>query len=150
MALLSEVRSLAELSRKMEDAAMIWSSRSARPAFPNRLNRLLTLAAVSLLALFAARTSTVVAQVGEQTGSIGGRVVDDQGTALAGAVVAIQGTQIATQTRANGEYVLPPVPAGTRSLQSRLLGYRPESSSVSVTVGPPRTQESASRRYPVR
>ena len=78
---------------------MLWSSRSARL---RSLGRLITLAAASLLALSAGRTSTAAAQAGEQTGSIGGTVVDDQGTPLSGAQVAIPGTTVGTQTRANG------------------------------------------------
>ena len=58
---------------------MIWSSRSARLT---SLGRLITLAAASLFVLSAGRTSTAAAQAGEQTGSIGGTVVDDQGTPL--------------------------------------------------------------------
>jgi outer membrane receptor protein involved in Fe transport len=142
-----EVHSIAEFSREMEDGAMIWSSRSARLTSPGRL---ISLAAASLLALSAGRTSTAVAQVGEQTGSIGGTVVDDQGTALAGAVVAIPGTTIATQTRSNGEYVLPRVPVGSQSLQGRLLGFRPQSATVTVTAGQRTTQDFTLRRDPLQ
>ena len=53
-------------------------------------------------------------------------MTDDQGAPLSGAQVAIPGSTVGTQTRANGEYVLPRVPAGGQSLQGRLLGYRPE------------------------
>jgi outer membrane receptor protein involved in Fe transport len=130
----------------MEDAAMIWSSRSARQT---SLGRLITLAAASLLALSAGRTSTAVAQ-GEQTGSIAGRVVDDQGTPLSGAQVAIPGTTVGTQTRANGEYVLPRVPAGGQSLQGRLLGYRPQTVSVTVTSGQRTTQDFTLQRDPLQ
>jgi iron complex outermembrane receptor protein len=130
----------------MEDAAMIWSSRSARLT---SLGRLTTLAAASLLALSAGRTSTAAAQ-GEQTGSIGGTVVDDQGTPLAGAQVAIPGTQIATQTRSNGEYVLPRVPAGSQSLQGRLLGYRPQTVTVTVVAGQQTTQDFTLGRDPLQ
>ena len=125
---------------------MIWSSRSARPLFPNRL---ITLAAAALLALSAGRTSTAAAQ-GEQTGSIGGVVRDDDGAALVGAQVAIPGTQIATQTRANGEYVLPRVPAGGQSLQGRLVGYRPQSVTVTVTAGQRTVQDLTLRRDPLQ
>ena len=125
---------------------MIWSSRSARPLFSYRL---VTLAAAALLTLSAGRTSTAAAQ-GEQTGSIAGRVVDDQGAALVGAQVAIPGTQIATQTRANGEYVLPRVPAGGQSLQGRLLGYRPQTVSVTVTAGQRTTQDFTLLRDPLQ
>jgi iron complex outermembrane receptor protein len=136
-----------EILENSEDAAMIWSSRSVRLT---SLGRLITLAAASLLALSTGRTSTAAAQVGEQTGSIGGRVVDDEGVALVGAQVAIPGTQIATQTRANGEYVLPRVPVGSQSLQGRLVGYRPQTVSVRVTAGQRTTQDFTLRRDPLQ
>ena len=61
-------------------------------------------------------------------------MVDERGTPLAGAHISVAGTSIATQTRTNGEYVLPRVPVGTQSLQGRLLGYRPQTASVTVTA----------------
>jgi outer membrane receptor protein involved in Fe transport len=105
---------------------------------------------VAALVAFSAGRSTLSAQAGEQTGSIGGRVVDDQGAPLAGAQVAIPGTTMGTQTRANGEYVLPRVPAGTHSLQARLLGYRPESASVDVAAGQRTIQNFTLRRDPLQ
>jgi outer membrane receptor protein involved in Fe transport len=69
-----------------------------------------------------------------QTGSIGGRVVDDRGTGLVGAQVFIEGTPLSTQTRGNGNYVLERVPIGTHTLGARLLGYRPAAASVTVTA----------------
>ncbi len=125
---------------------MMWSSRSARPVFSYPLVSLM----VAALVAFSAGRSTLSAQAGEQTGSIGGRVVDDQGAPLAGAQVAIPGTTMGTQTRANGEYVLPRVPAGTHSLQARLLGYRPESASVDVAAGQRTIQNFTLRRDPLQ
>ncbi|MEO8089388.1 MAG: TonB-dependent receptor [Gemmatimonadales bacterium] len=125
---------------------MIWSSRSVRLT---SLGRLTTLATASLLVLLAGRTSIAAAQ-GDQTGSIGGTVVDEQGTPLSGAQVAIPGTQLATTTRSNGEYVLPRVPAGSQSLQGRLLGYRPETFTITVTAGQRTTQDFTLRRDPLQ
>jgi outer membrane receptor protein involved in Fe transport len=136
-----------EILEKLEDAAMMWSSRSARPVFPYHL---VSLAFAALVALTAGRPSTAAAQVGEQTGSVGGRVVDDQGAPLAGAQVAIPGSTLGTQTRANGEYVLPRVPAGSYSLQGRLLGYRPESATIQVTAGQRTVQNFTLRRDPLQ
>ncbi len=125
---------------------MIWSSRSARLS---SLGHPMSLAAALLLALFAGRASTAAAQ-GDQPGSIGGTVVDDQGTPLGGAQVAIPGTGLGTQTRSNGEYVLPRVPAGSYSLQGRLLGYRPESAPVEVGAGQRTIQNFTLRRDPLQ
>ena len=55
-----------------------------------------------------------------------------------------------TQTRANGEYVLPRVPAGSYSLQARLLGYRPESAPVEVGVGQRTVHDFTLRRDPLQ
>ncbi len=125
---------------------MIWSLRSDRLT---SVGRPITLAAALLLALLAGRTSTAVAQ-GDQNGSISGTVVDDQGTPLGGAQVAIPGTTMGTQTRSNGEYVLPRVPAGTYSLQGRLLGYRPESAPVDVGAGRRTIHNFTLRRDPLQ
>ena len=111
----------------MEDDAMMWSSCVARPTLPTRC---VSIALLSLLTIFAGSN----AQAQDQTGSIGGRVLDDQGTPLVGAQVAIPGSSIGTQTRANGEYVLPRVPVGSHSLQARYLGYRPETATIQVTA----------------
>src|SRR5688572_15483134 len=97
-----EVCPVAELSREMEDVTMTWSSCEARPTLPTRC---VSIALLSLLITLAGSN----AQAQDQTGSIGGRVVDDMGTPLVGAQVAIPGSSIGTQTRANGEYVLPRV-----------------------------------------
>ena len=126
---------------------MIWSSCSARPMFPCHI---VSLASAVLLALTAGPLSTAAAQVGEQTGSVGGRVVDEQGNPLAGAQVAIRGTTMATVTRNNGEYVLPRVPVGSHSLQGRLLGYRPEAATIQVTANQRTTQDFTLRQDPLQ
>ena len=125
---------------------MIWSTCSARPTFPNRIARS---AAIALLAL-AGGISSAGAQAGSQTGSVSGRVVDDEGGGLAGAQVMVAGTSIGTQTRSNGEYVLPRVPAGTQSLQARLLGYRPQTASVTVSSGRNTSQDFTLARDPLQ
>ncbi len=78
---------------KLEDAAM------------NVLNRVRTLAVVPLLLIpFAA----AVAQGAAQTGTIAGKVTDDNGAPIAGAQLGVQGTTAGAQTSTNGEYVHPP------------------------------------------
>ncbi len=89
------------------------------------LKRLVTLATVWSLSL-PALGPRLAAQDTQPTGTIVGRVVDEDGTGVAGAQVYIERPALGTQTRANGEYVLPRVPAGTHNLHARLLGYRPE------------------------
>ncbi len=126
---------------------MIRSSRSARLT---SLGRLITLAAASLLVLSAGRTSTAAAQVGDQTGSIGGRVVDERGSAVAGAQVYIERPSLGTQSRANGEYVLERVPTGTHTLRVRMLGLRPETASVIVAANQRTIQDFTLLRDPLQ
>ena len=126
---------------------MIWSLRSARLTF---LARLITVAAASLLTLSAVRTSTAAAQAGQQTGSIGGRVVDEDGSAVVGAQVYIERPSLGTQSRPNGDYVLERVPAGTHTLRVRMLGLRPEAASVSVAANQRSIQDFTLRRDPLQ
>jgi outer membrane receptor protein involved in Fe transport len=109
-------------------------TRSARSLSLVPIHRFSTFTIGALLSFALARPSGMAAQEPAGTAVITGRVVDQQGTALVGAQVSIPRTTVGTQTRANGEYVLTRVPAGTQTLQARLLGYRPQ--TVSVTVRP--------------
>ncbi|HEU4649144.1 MAG TPA: TonB-dependent receptor [Gemmatimonadales bacterium] len=84
------------------------------------------------MALPLAYPTTAAAQGTAQTGSIAGRVVDEQGAPIANAQVYIVSPAVSAQTRTDGGYVLPRVPVGTHTLRARLLGFRPESASVSV------------------
>ena len=122
---------------------MMWSSCVARPTLPTRCG---SIALLSMLITFAGSN----AQAQDQTGSIGGRVLDDQGTPLVGAQVAIPGSSIGTQTRANGEYVLPRVPVGSHSVQARYLGFRPETATIQVTANQRTTQDFTLRRDPLQ
>jgi outer membrane receptor protein involved in Fe transport len=121
--------------------------RLARPTFSHCL---FTLTVASLLAIPIARPSTASAQDTGPTGTIAGRVVDQQGTALAGAQVFVEGTSLATQTRNNGEYVLARVPTGAHAVHARLLGYRPEAASVTVVANTRATQNFTLRQDPLQ
>ena len=109
--------------------------------------RLVSLAVALLLVLTGFSTATAQALPG--TGTITGRVVDDEGAAVAGAQVYIN-PSLGTQTRANGEYVLARVPAGTHTLRARLLGLRPEAASVTVSANQTTTQSFTLRRDPLQ
>ena len=111
--------------------------------------RLVSLAVASLFLLSLAGLSDAAAQGTPQTGTISGRVVDDQGAAVSGAQIYIN-PSIGTQTRANGEYVLARVPVGTQTLRARMLGFRPEAASVSVSANQTTTQDFALRRDPLQ
>jgi outer membrane receptor protein involved in Fe transport len=111
--------------------------------------RLVSLAVASLFLLPLTGLSNVAAQGAAQTGTISGRVVDDAGAPAAGAQVYIS-PSLGTQTRANGQYVLPRVPPGTHTLNARLLGLRPEAASVTVSANETTTQNFTLRRDPLQ
>jgi TonB-linked SusC/RagA family outer membrane protein len=84
--------------------------------------------AVTLLAM-----SDVAAQ---QTGNIGGRVVDGQsGLPISSAQVYIPTLDIGVLTQQNGRYLLLNVPAGTHSVRFERIGYRAMTAEVQVTPG---------------
>jgi iron complex outermembrane recepter protein len=83
------------------------------------------------------------------TGTVTGKLVDDEGAAVAGAQVYIN-QSLGTQTRANGQYVLTRVPAGTHTLHARLLGLRPEAATVTVSANQTTTQDFTLRRDPLQ
>ena len=111
--------------------------------------RLVSLAIASLFLLPLAGLSNAAAQGTPQTGTITGSVVDDQGTAVAGAQVYIN-PSLGTQTRANGQYVLARVPPGTYTLHARQLGFRPEAATVAVSVDQTSTQSFTLRKDPLQ
>ncbi len=118
---------------------------------PTLLHHLFTLTITSLFAMPIARPSDAAAQdAAAQTGVIAGKVVDQQGTALIGAQVFVEGTSLATQTRNDGNYVLARVPAGTHTVHARLLGYRPEAASVNVLANTRVTQNFTLRQDPLQ
>lgn len=71
-----------------------------------------------------------------QTGSISGRVTDERGNPLAGAAVRVVGpSAISARSGATGAYVLESVPAGSRTIQARLIGFRSQTAQVAVAAG---------------
>jgi hypothetical protein len=96
------------------------------------LNRLATVAIACQFLLPVIRPSIASAQGAMQTGSIGGKVTDERGAPIAGAQVGVQGTTAGAQTGTNGEYVIARVAAGAQTVRVRMLGFRPDSASVTV------------------
>ncbi len=66
-------------------------------------------------------------------GVISGSIMDQDGNALPGANIAVEGTSLGAATNVNGVYSIMGVPMGTYMVMATYIGY--ESSSMSVTVG---------------
>jgi hypothetical protein len=79
--------------------------------------------------------AAVPAQKG--TARVFGRVLNANGAPVAGARVGVMGASAATQTRANGDFVLDSLPSGTQSLVIRQLGYRPTEQVVELSARTP-------------
>ncbi len=80
-----------------------------------------------------------------QTGTITGKVTDDEGQPLPGAVVEVVGTQIRVTSDADGTYTIPDVPSGPHTLQASTYSYRSGTSEVTVNAGQTVTQDFALR-----
>ncbi|HET9012305.1 MAG TPA: carboxypeptidase regulatory-like domain-containing protein [Gemmatimonadaceae bacterium] len=66
-----------------------------------------------------------------------GKVLNRNGAPVAGARVGLMGTSAATLTRANGDFVLDSLPAGTQALVVRQIGYRPTEVAVDLSARTP-------------
>ena len=66
-----------------------------------------------------------------------GRVTNKAGAPVAGAFVSLVGGGTTTRTRANGEFTLDSLPAGTQALSVRLLGYAPTDVPVELSSRAP-------------
>ena len=92
----------------------------------------------AVIVALSAILSLIPPSIGAQgsTGTIEG-VVIDVGTRrpLSDATVSIVGTQIAVITNANGRYRLLNIAPGTRELRARILGFAPQSRTVTVSIG---------------
>ena len=70
------------------------------------------------------------------SGRVRGRVTDAaSGQPVPDVRVSIEGTSVGTATLASGEYSLPAVPAGARTVVARRVGYALVRASVNVTPG---------------
>ena len=96
---------------------------------------------VGMLTALCIALPAVQAQGGGQTGTVGGRVVDEHGAPVTSAQVFIDKTTLGALTRGDGSYVIGQVPAGTQIVRIRLIGFRPDSASVTVTAGQRTTQD---------
>jgi iron complex outermembrane receptor protein len=65
-------------------------------------------------------------------GTIRGTVADSSGSPLANASISVDGTGLRTTSGSQGDYEIRGVPAGTRTVRVRLIGYQAASAPVSV------------------
>ena len=114
------------------------------------ITRLATVALAWQLVLPVVRPSPAAAQGAAQTGSIAGKVTDDKGVPIAGAQVAIQGTTVGALTSSGGVYLLARVPVGTQTVRARMVGFRPDSASVTVTADQRASQDFSLQRNPLQ
>src|SRR5262245_28771576 len=93
--------------------------------------------------------ATAVFAQGNLTGTISGRISDQDGAALPGVTVtvsspALQGTRSVTTT-ATGDYVIPFLPPGAYSVTIELKGFETLKQSATVTVAGTATVDSRLR-----
>ena len=97
---------------------------SARGSIPRHFVRALT-----LLSLAAAPVAA------QGTGTIRGRVTDNAQRPLPEVTVTVTGTTIGATTNQNGDYTLGNVPAGSRTIVTRRLGFARATRTVDVPAG---------------
>jgi len=97
------------------------------------ISRLL-ISGLAALALTLAPTGSALWAQG--TGTVQGRIVDASSLEpLSGVQVTIAGTDLGTLADENGRYQITGVPAGPQQVRVRLIGYRNESSALTVPEG---------------
>jgi TonB-dependent starch-binding outer membrane protein SusC len=93
-----------------------------------------------LLAVCCAVAMLPTALLAQDRGSVTGQVVEE-GTQrpLAGVQVSVAGTTLGTITNAQGRFLIPNVPTGTREIRASLIGYGAQTRSANVAAGQPVT-----------
>ncbi len=95
----------------------------------------------AVLGLFICLAPLTPAELyGQVTGTIRGKVVDDQGVGLAGAQILVVESGQGALSRPNGDYEIRNVVAGTYTLQVTYLGFRTTTATVTVGTGAEVTQ----------
>jgi iron complex outermembrane recepter protein len=72
-----------------------------------------------------------------QTGSVQGKVSDSTGAAIVGALLIVEGTGVRAASGTSGRYTLGGVPAGSRVVRVRALGFGQQTYPVTVNAGRP-------------
>lgn len=71
----------------------------------------------------------------QQTGSVSGRVLDEQKQGLPGVTVVVEGVSLGNSSNADGTYSIQNVPAGTQTLIFSFIGFNTQRQTVTVTAG---------------
>src|SRR5256884_1543889 len=66
-------------------------------------------------------------------GSVGGKVTDEQGATLSGAQISLDQSGKGAVSGADGSYLIDAVTAGVHTVRARLIGYRGQTASVTVS-----------------
>src|SRR6185369_9813025 len=99
---------------------------------------LLSLRSMSVAALpKIAGTDSGSKPVQKGTARVFGKVLNASGAPVANARVGLMGFSAAALTRANGDFVLDSLPAGTQAIVIRQLGYRPTEQTVELSSHTP-------------
>lgn len=86
-----------------------------------------------LLAGFLCLYSLVVTA---QTGALKGKLLDTETKEpLIGATVLVEGTTLGGITDLNGEFLVKSIPAGTRTIRFKYVGYEDLTQEVTITEG---------------
>jgi len=88
-----------------------------------------------ILPLLVVLPQQAAAQAGQATGTVTGQVTGEGEAPLAGVIVRVNGTSLATLTDNNGRYTLPDVPAGNQSITASSIGYSESQRAVTVAAG---------------
>ena len=115
-----------------------------------RVRHLATGALAWQLVLLVGLSRAGIAQEAAQTGTVSGKVTDENGGAISSAQVTLSRPPIGAQSGSNGEYMLKNVPAGSQTIQVRMLGYRPDSATVTVVAGQTVTHDFTLARNPLQ
>jgi iron complex outermembrane recepter protein len=110
----------------------------------------LAISTVVALLVVCFSISNVRAQGGAPTGSIAGRILDEHGAPVPSVQVFIDRTTLGTLSRPDGSYTIGQVPDGTHLVRTRLIGFRPESASVTVSGGQQATHDFTIRQDPLQ
>src|SRR6267378_4507059 len=101
----------------------------------NRLSAWRAPAAVVALVALGLLGRSAPAHAQAATGTVAGKVSDERGAPLPGAQIFVEPGGKAASSGADGTYLLEAVPAGSRVLRVRLIGYRSQTATVTVTAG---------------